>query len=84
MAITRILKQDTVLFKDLTELFEFLNKKQIKLHQTVYNGIIFQSKCGKYFKYSIEGGDFAENLPPDMDGNFIECDEMGHIDFYQE
>ena len=37
----KVLKETSSNFKELEKLNEFLNKKQIELHQTVYNGIIY-------------------------------------------
>ena len=66
----KVLKETSSNFKELEKLNEFLNKKQIELHQTVYNGIIYYIN-GKFYKYYIEG-------------KYVECDENGNTDYYQK
>ena len=82
MAIVKVLKKDTEHFKKLEDLFIYLNQQGLKLHQTVYNGIIFELD-GKFYKYQQEN-DYAEILPPFYDGRYVLCDHHGNTDFYND
>ena len=77
----KLLKETSSNFKELEKLNEFLNKKQIELHQTVYNGIIYYIN-GKFYKYYIEG-QYPTSLPSIIEGKYVECDENGNTDYYQ-
>ena len=83
MAINKVLKESSDLFKKLENLMNFLNENQLSLHQTVYNGIIVQHKGIEFFKYNMDG-QFPEEFPPFIEGKWIKCDGNGNIDFYQE
>jgi hypothetical protein len=76
----KILKENTENFKKLEELNSYLIDNNITLTKTVYNGIIYGIN-NKYYKYKQEE-DYPETLPPLIEGKYVECDEMGHTDYY--
>ena len=76
----KVLKPESKTSKKLENLNQYLIDNKIELYQTVYNGIIY--KVGdKYYKYGMEG-EYAEILPPPIEGRYIECDENGNTDYY--
>ena len=77
----KVLKETSSNFKELEKLNDFLNKKGIELHQTVYNGIIYHIN-GKFYKYYIDG-QYPTSLPPMIEGKYVECDDNGNTDYYQ-
>ena len=77
----RILKENTTNFKELENLNKYLNEKGINLHQTVFNGIIYEIN-GKFYKWYQEEGQYPEILPPQIEGRYVECDEFGNTDYY--
>ena len=77
----KVLKETSSNFKELEKLNDFLNKKGIELHQTVFNGIIYHIN-GKFYKYYIDG-QYHTSLPPMIEGKYVECDDNGNTDYYQ-
>ena len=78
----RVLKKTSIYFQELEKLNNYLLEKGIELHQTPYNGIIY--KIGdKFYKYYQEG-EYPDSLPPFIDGKYVECDQWGNTDYYQE
>ena len=76
----RVLKPESETSKKIESLNQYLIDNQIELYKTVYNGIIY--KVGdKFYKYGMED-QYAETLPPEIEGRYIECDENGNTDYY--
>ncbi len=82
MAIVKVLRKDTEHYRKLEDLLVYLEQQGLKLHQTVYNGIIFELD-GRFYKYQ-EDGSYPETLPPFLDGRYVLCDHHGHTDFYND
>lgn len=76
----KILKNTSYNFKELELLNNYLSKKGIELHSTIYNGIIYKIN-GKFYKYYQEG-QYPSSLPPFIEGNYVECDSDGNTDYY--
>lgn len=77
----RILKETSSNFIALETLNNYLEERGIKLHMTMHNGIIYEINS-KFYKYYQEG-EYPETLPPLIEGRYVECDSLGHTDYYQ-
>ena len=78
----KVLRENTTNFKELENLNVYLIEKGIQLHQTVYNGILYEIN-GKFYNY-LQEDTYPEVLPPMVEGKYVECSEMGHTYYYND
>lgn len=75
----KVLKESSANFKEIGGLNNYLNKKEIEIHSTIHNGIIYGIK-DKFYKYYQEGS-YPSSIPPLIEGLYVECDSNGNTDY---
>lgn len=76
----KVLRKSSENFKVLESVNSFLSEKGVTMNHTVNAGIVYGVN-GKYYKYSSDG-QYPDELPPMIEGRFIECDSFGNTDYY--
>lgn len=72
----KVLKPNSEVFNKLESVNTFLSDNEIKIHQTQYNGLIFENE-NNFFRYNSEGENI-DVIPPFFDGRYILCDINGN------